>query len=314
MYKFGLEIASGVAIALGLWGYAYLPSVPTDRLVTTSQEISGNSIVTDSATSDHTSADPRIAWVPTSEFSRRTEDEAEQRLNRMMQEARIGEMTYPGDAPLSEILEQLGSHLSQSQGQPVEFRPDIVALEEESISSLRDVLIKDLDIQAGLMTAGSALDYILSQTDPKLAWIAKDELLLITTDAFAEAEENLILRSYDISMLCNIALRSAGVRNNSGGLGGGGGMFQILDNGGAVASAPQSRQTPLFDSPQSLMQAVLDLSAPPCRWFEIDGEGGRIVVAGNRMLIRQTRTGHLLIGRIIAEMQAAAAGSIESHQ
>ena len=62
------------------------------------------------------------------------------------------------------------------------------------------------------------------------------------------------------------------------------------------------------------MQAVLDLSAPPCRWFEIDGEGGRIVVAGNRMLIRQTRTGHLLIGRIIAEMQAAAAGSIESHQ
>ncbi|HQX52701.1 MAG TPA: hypothetical protein PLR25_22465 [Planctomycetaceae bacterium] len=307
MRRFGFEIASGVAMAIALWGMANLPLSETVVTQATSQGTTENSSSAAAATTNGSQANPRVSWIPTSEFSRQAEDEAEQRLNRMMQETRVGLMNYPGDTPLSEILDQLGTHISLSLGQAIQFRPDVSALDEESISSLQNVLIKDIDIPADMMTAGSALDYILSQTDPRLAWIARNELLLITTETYAEAEENLLLRSYDISKLCNVARRGSGVRNNSGGQGGE--FYQILDSGGAVPSAQQSRQTPLFDSPQSLMQAVVDLTSPPCRWFEIDGEGGRIVVAGNRMLIRQARTGHRLIGRIIAELETAAAGN-----
>jgi len=307
MHRFGFEILSGVAMAIALWGMANLPLSETVVTQTTSQGSTENSSSAAAATTKGSQANPRVSWILTSEFSRAAEDEAEQRLNRMMQETRVGLMNYPGDTPLSEILDQLGTHLSLSQGSPIQFRPDIGALDEDSISSLQDVLIKDIDISADMMTAGSALDYILSQTDPRLAWIARDELLLITTETYAEAEENLLLRSYDISRLRNIARRGAGVRNNSGGPGGG--FFQVLDSGGAVSSAQQSRQTPLFDSPQSLMQAIVDLTSPPCRWFEIDGEGGRIVVAGKGMLIRQTRTGHLMIAKIIAQLETAAVGN-----
>ncbi len=57
---------------------------------------------------------------------------------------------------------------------------DLAALDEEAIR-VEDVMIKDIQIPAGAMTVGSALDRILTQTDPSLTWMAKDEVLLITT-------------------------------------------------------------------------------------------------------------------------------------
>ena len=274
MNKFLVEMTVGVVIAAGLWGWTYSAGFRKD---VTGQLAASDELPEDAQFDLRTNvesfaSDPRVAWVPLSEFSRREEYEAEQRLNKMMQEQRVGDLSFPGDTPLTNILEILAAQLSQIEGRLIQFRPDIGPLSEDSIPSLHEVEITDIEISAGLMTVGSALDYILSQTDPPLTWIARDELLLITTKTFAEDEENLLLRSYDISRLYNTTVRNQQVRT--------------------------------FASAQSLMQSVVELSAPPCRWYEIDGMGGRLIVVGNRLLVRQSRDGHLIIAKIIAEFEA----------
>jgi hypothetical protein len=275
--KFLLEVSVGVAIVAGLWCWTYVSGLQND----TTLQLAASDVLPEDAQSDsrHNVAGfasyQRVAWVPLSEFSRREEYEAEQRLNKMMQEQRVGELSFPGKTPLSNILEILAAQLSQIEGRLIQFRPDHGPLSDESIPSLHELKITDIKIPAGLMTAGSALDYILSQTDPPLTWIARDELLLITTKSFAEAEESLLLRSYDISRLYNTTVRN--------------------------------QQVQTFASSQSLMQSIVDLSAPPCRWYEIDGEGGRLIVVGNRLLVRQSRDGHLIIAKIIAEFEGSVA-------
>lgn len=284
------------------------------------------------------------------EFSRSSERDAERRLNELMQTEYVENLNFPGENPLVDILEQLSSTLSRSQGQPVLLHPDIGALDDDAIN-LEDVMIKDIQFPAELkMTVGSALDYILSQTDPKLTWIAKDELVLITTLHAAESEVNMFLRSYDISRLREIsqltvtAWTGGGIGGGmggggmggggmgSGGMGGGGGgyfsvAFAPTQFGGDSAggggqpvlqktspSKPDTHKSKTDDTDQQiivtweagLMQTIQDMTGPPIVWYEIDGEGGKMSVAGNRLLVRQSRKGHEQVVAVLEQLEMAA--------
>ena len=257
-----------------------------------------------------------------SEFSRRSSQDTETELNQIIQATPIPELAFPGEHPLQEILKQIESHLLGLQAKPVLMMTDSAALDEESIDSLEDVIIRDIQIPAGAMTVGSALDRILTQTDPSLTWIAKDEVLLITTQNSADADEHVALRSYDISGLRKIMKQPASgwtaVSHGSffaGGMGGGG-----LGGGSTGQNQPTSPSTPQASHPApatpsdkpipfddaSLLIIVQNLTAPPARWFDIDGEGGRMDVAGNRLLVRQSRSAHQAIVEVLQHLEMAA--------
>ena len=266
------------------------------------------------------------------EFSRRSERDAERRLNEIMQTERIGEMNFPGENSLTDMLDKLSSDLSESLGTPIAIKPDLRSLDEDSII-LADVLIKDIAIPADLMTICSALDYILEQTNPQLTWIAKDELLLITTVDAAESDENLFLRSYDISRLRAISqLTVTAWTGGAGGQGGGGaGFFSVsfvptqfggggMGGGGQPAlqktapSKPDTRKSKTDDPKQQIMitweagliSTIQDMTGPPTRWYDIDGEGGRMSIAGNRLLVRQSRRGHEQVVAVLEQLELAA--------
>ncbi|HQX53924.1 MAG TPA: hypothetical protein PLR25_28685 [Planctomycetaceae bacterium] len=259
----------------------------------------------------------RAGSTGTSEFARRSSQDAERELNQMMHELPNPELAFPGEHPLQEILKQIESHLLESQGRPVLMITDFAALDEESIHSLEDVIVKDIQIPAGVMTVGSALDRIMTQTDPSLTWIAKDEVLLITTQSSADAEEHLTLRSYDISLLQTITQRPDSgwnaVSNGiffSGGMGGGS-TGQNQQNASATPQASHPAPAAQCDKPvsledSSLVMIVQELTGPPARWFDIDGEGGRMRVAGDRLLVRQSRAGHQQVVEVLLQLELAA--------
>ena len=284
------------------------------------------------------------------EFSRRSERDAERRLNELMQTERNGNLNFPGENPLTDILEALSVTLSESQGSPIVIKPDVMALNSDGVV-LADVIIKDLEIPEGLMTVGSALDHILSQNDQPLTWIAKDELLLITTVSVAEADENMFLRSYDISRLREISQLTVSTWDVGGGMmqgggggggwggggGGGGGFFSVVlepsqvagMGGGGTPVRPQLTKTqsshpepqkPAEDGSKpgvvitwesGLIQTIQDLTGPPCHWIELDGEGGKLSIAGNRLIVRQSRKGHEQVVAVLEQLEMAADDAAE---
>jgi len=268
------------------------------------------------------------------EFSKRSERDAERELNEFMQTRVTGDLSFPGEIPLKDILEELSRRMNESQDKTKLLIPDMAALEDASVV-LGDVMIKDIEIPNGLMTFGSALNYILSQTDPELTWIAKNELLLITTMAAAESEENMILRSYDISRLREITwpskpklALSGGPQGGSGG-GAGGGFFSLtpepqLPGGSSTPAESHEKNTPSSDSEPAItttespsgqsmvsweshiMQAIQDFTMPRARWFRVDGEGGHFNIAGNRLIVLQSRRGHEQVVDVLEQLELAA--------
>ncbi|MCA9010041.1 MAG: sigma-70 family RNA polymerase sigma factor [Planctomycetaceae bacterium] len=363
MSKIGLTIAAGLVLATGLWGMTHSaamqdavaggdaankgesavehtrltevtdPNDPVDAAEVTAT-VTATSSIPATAVSKETLAtkQDRPLSGAAAEFSRRSERDAERRLNELMRTKGTGDLHFPGETPLTEILETLSSNLSKSQGNPITIRLDFVVL--------ADVMIKDIVIDDGLMTVASALDHILSQTDPELTWIAKNELLLISTRAAAEADENMILRSYDISKLHEITwprenrmMFGGGQQDVGGGFGGGGGSFSLTPepqgSGSSSTSAESEEYTSSSDSSSAttiaetsddqsiltwenhLMQTILKMSGRQCHWYDIDGEGGSMKIAGRRLIVRQSRSGHEQVVAVLEQLELAAEDMVE---
>ena len=373
MSKIGLTIAGGLILATGVWGMSHLAAfqdagggagasadaesagddvngeddateinasaAPTKSIDAFNGGVEATIVAMTETSANEEDATPAPTTTPrrpltgaAAEFSRRSERDAERRLNEIMQTERVVKMNFPGENPITDVLIQLENLLSESQGKPIAIRPDIGALEEDSIV-LADVMIKDIEIPNNLMTVGSTLDYIFSQTDPQLTWIAKDELLLITTVAAAEAEENMFLRSYDITRVREISQLTATVWMRDGqpasSGGGGGGFFSMhpeptQSDGVNKAAVPQTTMTqPSKKNSKSsetksekqdliitweagLMQTIQELTSPPCQWHAVDGEGGKMSLAGNRLIVRQSRRGHEQVVAVLELLEMAA--------
>ena len=167
-------------------------------------------------------------------ISLRTQKPAELWLERMLDEP-VKKLDFPGENPLPDILEQIGTHFTQTYGAAgggagADYRmtilPDVGALDADTIT-LQDVIIKDIELDG--ITLRNALAIILSQTDPELTYMIRNEVMFITTKAFAEADENLGTRVYQVGDLVIPPVQlggGGGGGQGGGGLGGGGGGGQ----------------------------------------------------------------------------------------
>lgn len=156
-------------------------------------------------------------------FDLRTEAPVEKWLSQMLDKP-VPLLDFPGETPLSEILEQISTYYTTTWGQDggasgTDFRmtilPDYAELEIEGIDSLEDVLIRDVNFEG--MTLRNALKHIFDQTqEPPLTYIIDSEVMLITTES--KENETLVTRVYPVADLAIPPIQLGG----GGGLGGGG--------------------------------------------------------------------------------------------
>ena len=183
---------------------------------------------------------------------------------------------FPNNTDLRDILELIFVRLKQNEGESFSVLEDAGALAADSII-LDDVKIGAFHVE-GISTR-SALDELLAQTDPQLDYLVRNEVLLITTRTVAETDENLTIRVYDVRHL--VAPLQSSTKSQGG-----------------VRQSPNS----LMPSSSELAQWVMDSTSPPARWFEIDGEGGRLNFHNQLLIIRQSRRVHLAISDLLEQL------------
>ena len=177
-------------------------------------------------------------------FDLRIEAPVEKWLRQMLDKP-IPPLDFPGENPLSEILETLEAFYTTTYGagggsSGTDFRmtiyPDLAELDLEGITSLEEVTVRKISFEG--MTLRNALELIFGQTtDPELTYIIENEVFKITTLAKAESEENLVTRVYPVADLVipPQQLGGGGGQGQAGGLGGGqqgGGLNQGQQGGG----------------------------------------------------------------------------------
>lgn len=212
---------------------------------------------------------------------------------------------------------------------------DTRALEDQGLDGLDDVLVDDIEVDS--VSLENALELLFSKTtDVDLTYEIRNEVLLITTtDA---ANERLETRVYNVAKLLTLdysnndggfgmgggsygggggigggmsggmmgggdgaggsgggaAPGMSGGGMGGGGMGGGGGLFSVPTQfGGGMGMGPG------YSGAQSLRELVMDMTSPPCRWLERDGEGGAVQTVGNTLVVRQTQQGHREIVKLL---------------
>lgn len=135
----------------------------------------------------------------TPEFSRLSASTVEKRLNELVHHEMVANLNFPGENPLTDILEQISTQISATQDLKFTFVPDDRRLEEQAVL-LKEVMINNVELDG--ISMRSALDIIMGQTNPALTWLVRDEVIQITTAE--EAEQYMFLRSYDIAKLRNL--------------------------------------------------------------------------------------------------------------
>jgi len=173
-------------------------------------------------------------------FDLRSEKPVEKWLGQMLDKP-VPLLDFPGETPLSEVLEQISNYYTTTWGQDggasgTDFRmtiyPDRAELELESISSLEDVTVSDINFEG--MTLRNALKLIFAQTtDPALTYVIENEVLKVTT--VAKADETLTTRVYPVADLVIPPVQLGGGGGQVGGGGGGqggGGQGGVGGGGG----------------------------------------------------------------------------------
>ena len=193
----------------------------------------------------------------------------EQRIMEAIANAKSPGLDYPGAVTLAEVMSFMEASLTDQAGFIVQIRPDVSDPDIESPTALEGIVVRDINIAEGSMTFKSALALIFSQVkDLELSWIVRDESLLITTVATMESEEDLLLRSYDLTELHSL----------------------------------WNDQAPIY-------QSVMELTSPPALWIQNGDEIGSMIIAGNHLIVRQTRTAHEQIVEVVERLKLAASAS-----
>lgn len=186
-------------------------------------------------------------------------------------------LDFPRNTDLRDIMEPIFDRLKQNEGESFSILEDAGSLDADSIE-LDDVKIEAFHVEG--ISIRSALDELLGQVDPQLDYMVRNEVLLITTRAAAESDENLTVRVYDVRNLV------APIQNSP-------------ESQGGVRRSPNS----LLPSSRELAQWVMDSTAPPARWFNIDGEGGRLNFHNQLLIVRQSRRAHLAISDLLEQLK-----------
>ena len=150
----------------------------------------------------------------------------EEWLEKKLDEPLPRALSYPGDNSLGEILRFVADAYT-AEG-PYTMR---IILDEsdpdlgDKPTFLDDTQVADVDL-AGI-TMRNALELIFAKVkDQELTVMIKNEVMMVTTVATAESEENLVTRIYDVADLVVITQPGMGGGMMGGGMGGmgGGGM------------------------------------------------------------------------------------------
>ena len=143
-----------------------------------------------------------------SAFALHKQSKIEGWLNDMLDEP-VPSLDYRGDTPLSEILDFLAEYYTETYGAvggsaSNEFRmviwPDKAELDEETIDSLDDVIVSDIELDG--VPLRTALKLIFERTtDPPLTYVIQDDVMKITTVTAANDEGALETRIYPVGDL-----------------------------------------------------------------------------------------------------------------
>ena len=138
----------------------------------------------------------------------------------------VPRLDYPGEVSIGEILDYLAEHYTSTWGtvggsSGSEFRmtiwPDDVALEIDGITSLEEVRISNIDLEG--IPLRTALKLIFRKTnDPRLTYVIRDDVMMITTEEEANLPENLLTRVYQVG---DLVIDPAPPQSGGGGMGGG---------------------------------------------------------------------------------------------
>lgn len=244
-------------------------------------------------------------------------------------------LDFPGETPLSEILERIATHYTTKHGQSdgdnhfrLTVMPDITALELEGITTLDEVFIQDLNLEGA--TLENTLQIIFEQTD--LTYEIRNEVMVITSQE--KASQSMVTRVYQVGHLTNLKFQEhvypmngmggggyGGGGLGGGGFGGGGGQFSVQFGGGGMGGgglgggpgmSPGKKQSArkakaskepeedrVYVETETLQSLIMEMTSPPCQWMNIDGEGGAIQPIGDTLVIRQTQQGHREIVRLL---------------
>jgi hypothetical protein len=203
----------------------------------------------------------------------------------------IPELDFPGETPLAEVLERISTHVTETHGVVAPtgnfrlgFQTDFPELDLEGVTSLEDVTVRDIHLEG--ITVENALKLIFDQTrEPELTYIIQDELLMVTTKAKAESDDSLTLRTYNVRELSALPMPDRIVSEVE---------FPEGEAGAGIEVKRTEKQT--------LAGLIVDMTSPPCRWMQTDGEGGAVQLVGDTLVVRQTPAGHRSIVRLLNQL------------
>lgn len=220
----------------------------------------------------------------------------------------IPPLDFPGETPLSEIMDSISSYYTTTYGSGAadggaNFRmtiyPDYAELDLEGITSLEDVTVRNISFEG--IKLQNALKLIFDQTvDPELTYVFENQVMKITTLAKAESEHNVVSRVYNVGELADldygslpVLFNGAASREKTSHKGGGVGYFSVpIQDGVADHKQTAAGEATVQSAPVSvkpcLATFIMGMTSPPAKWIFTDGEGGAIQQVGRILVVRTT--------------------------
>lgn len=258
---------------------------------------------------------PRKAKAQYSGFSSTATRSVERRIYEQL-ESESPELDFPGQVSIEEVLNLIADHVTTTTGSRLTIVPDRTELELEGITSLADIMVQDIVLRG--LTLRSALDQVMAQTtDPQLEFIVQNELLVITSRDFAESTAGMFNRYYNVEEQLKL-FQSEWEFGGSLTVPGDPNKFVLPnlggpDLGGADTQAAKSPLAPehpteMPQTPESRLMMTIQQMTTPIQWTRnaADEFGGRMVISGNLLIVRQSRRSHVAVADVLEQLEEAA--------
>ncbi len=226
------------------------------------------------------------------------------------------EIPIDGTARLADLLKIIGQHLSATAGHPVPFLADHVELEREALTTIDEYEVRITKIHAGTHTCFDLLQLFLEQAvDPaELAIVPRPGHILITTLAKAESGDFFKPRVYDLSdlLIPHINENGARVTSKDDGSAPLTGTQHVDDADNNISGfhdagdweLPGKYGWTISSEMETLLNIVYCQTAPPARWWNVDGEGGNMSIYGQYVVVIQTYYVHHKITQLLSDLRA----------
>lgn len=196
-------------------------------------------------------------------------------------------LDFPGETPLSKILETIQKHVQEIYGNDENqffIYPDFAELRCENIHSLNEVMIRDVVLPP--IQLRSAFNLVMRQAiEPELTYVIHQDVLLITT--LAKAEQMFELKLHEVGHL----LQQLGP------------SFTLEPS----SSDPLGR--PGLNSGQPILDVIREFTGPI--WV-FDG-GAKVGLIGSKLIIYQTPYGQRAVEELLEMLRLSGASSAQQN-